>query len=265
MQNLPPFLFEALNDLLAEAKKAGASAADAVAAQSTSLSVAMRGGVLTDLERSEGTEISLRVLVGQRQASLATSDMKRPAFRDLAERAVATARLAPEDPYAGLPDIEQCAASIPGLDLFDGYEPPAEELIRQVKEMEEAAKANPSISQIEEGSAGGSLTAAAYCATNGFSGGARSTMHQISLTAIAGTGTGMVRDYDWALAHHAGDLRPPAEVGKLAAQRAASRLNARKVSSARVPVVFSSRLAGSLLRNFLSAISGQAVARRTSF
>src|SRR5262245_21256347 len=99
MYNVSPFLFEALEDLLAEAKKAGASAADAVAAQSTSLSASMRGGKLSDLERSEAMEVSLRVLVGKQQASLATSDIKRDTFRELAERAVATARLAPEDPY----------------------------------------------------------------------------------------------------------------------------------------------------------------------
>jgi PmbA protein len=265
MYNVSPFLFEALEDLLNEAKKAGASTADAVAAQSTSLSASMREGKLSDLERSESMEISLRVLVGKQQASLASSDIKRDTFRELAERAVATAKLAPEDPYVGLPEIEECAQSIPGLDLFDSAEPPAEQLIEKARIMEETALANPAVTQVEESGASHSISSAVYRASNGFTGAARSSMYHLSASAIAGKGTTMVRDYDHAMAHHGGDLTKPEEVGGLAAIRAASRLNARKVPSAKVPVVFSSRIAGSMLRYLLSGINGQSIARRSSF
>jgi PmbA protein len=265
MYNVSPFLFEALEDLLNETKKAGASAADAVAAQSTSLSASMRAGKLSDLERSESMEISLRVLVGKQQSSLATSDIKREAFRELAERAVATAKLAPEDPYVGLPEIEECAQSIPGLDLFDSAEPPATALVEKAKIMEEAALANPAITQVEESGASHSISAAAYRATNGFSGAARSSMYHLSVSAIAGKGTTMVRDYDHAMAHHGNDLTDAAIVGQLAAIRAASRLSAKKMPSGKVPVVFSSRIAGSIVRYLLSGINGQSIARRSSF
>lgn len=265
MHDVPPFLFEALSDLLAEAKKAGASMADAVAERNAATSVAMREGKLSDLERAESTEISLRVLIGQKQASLATSEVKHQAFRELAERAVATAKLAPDDPYIGLPDFKECAQSIPGLDLYDGKEPTSADLVEKAKTMEETARTNPGVAQVEESAASHSLSASAYMASNGFSGGARYTMHSISVSAIAGTGTTMVRDYDFAMAHHGADLRAAEEVGKLAAVRAVSRQHAKKMPSAKLPVVFSSRIAGDLLRNLLSAINGQSLARRASF
>jgi len=131
--------------------------------------------------------------------------------------------------------------------------------------MESAARTNTLITQVEISGAESSLTTAVYGASNGFMGSTRASMHHLSLTAIAGLDTTMVRDWDHAMAHHAADLRTPEEVGLTAAFRTASRLEARKMGSGKMPVVFSSRMAGSLLGNLLSAISGMAVARRSSF
>ncbi len=254
-----------LDLLLNEAKKAGASAADAVASRSASLGVTMRGGVLNDLERSENAGIGLRVLVGQKQASLATSDLRRESLEALAARAVATARLAPGDPYAGIAGIAQCATSFPDLDLFDSTEPAPAQLIEKARSMEEAARAVKGVAQVEESAAGHTARESLYAASNGFRGQARGSMHQLSVSAIAGEGTGMVRDWDYAMARHAEDLRGPAQVGREAGERAAARLGARKPATVHVPVIFAPRAASALLHYFLSAIDGQAVARRASF
>lgn len=258
-------LFNHLDDLLKKTLAAGADAADGVAASSMGTRAAIRGGKLSDLERSETTEIGVRALIGKKQACLATSDLDPAGFADLAERVVAMARLAPEDPYAGLADASLFARDIASLDLDGGAEIPANTLIERARAMEGAARAHPAITNVEESSATSGSADFAYVTSNGFSGGYRSSSHSLSIETIAGTGTGMVRDYDYTQARHAADLRSPEDVAHVAVMRTASRLNARKMGTGQLPVIFSSRVARGLLQNFLSAINGASVARKSSF
>lgn len=256
---------ELLATLLSHARMAGADSADALVAESRSVQAALRQGALSDLERSETTEIGLRVLVGQQQASLATTDLNPKHFATLAQKAVSMAKVAPPDPYAGLPDKTQLATRFPDLDLYDAHERAAEVLIDAAREMDALARANPTISNVEEAGASTGSGLFHYAASNGFSGGYHTSSHGMSLVTIAGEGTSMVRDYGFSSAIHASDLRSPASVASEAIERTISRLGARKMPTGAVPVVFAPRIARSLVSTLLSAITGSAIARKSSF
>lgn len=258
-------LLNFLDDLLKSAKAAGAEAADAIAVESRSLSAAQRLGQPERMERSESQDLGLRVFVGKRQAIVSTSDRNPDTIRELTERAVAMARVAPEDSFAGIADPEQVAREIPDLDLCDWEEPAAEVMIERARLAEEAALAVEGVTNSEGGAAGWGLSRIALMATNGFAGAYARSSHSVSAVALAGSGTGMERDYDYSSVVHGSDLDSPEEIGRRAGERVVRRLNPRKTGTARVPVVFEQRLAGGLVRHFAGAINGAAIARGTSF
>lgn len=254
--------------LLDAAQKAGAEAADAIAVDATSLSIDVRGGALEQAERSEGTDIGLRVLIGQRQASVSASDISDATIQAMAERAVAMAREAPVDPYAGLATPEQLARDwdLAALDMADpSPEPGPEELEEIARAVEAAAIAVPGVSASDGASAGFGRRGVHLAASNGFSGGYRRTSHGRSCTAITGQGTAMERDYAFESRLHAEDLPDAAETGRLAGERAAARAGARKPPSGAFPVLYDERIAASLISHLLSAINGAAVARGASW
>ncbi|SIO21577.1 TldD/PmbA family protein [Vannielia litorea] len=254
--------------LLAAARRAGAEAADAMAVASTSLSIDTRAGALEQAERSEGTEIGLRVLLGRRQACVSGSDLREETMATMAERAVAMARLAPEDPHCGLADPAQLAQGwdVAALDLADiGSEPEAAALQEAALACEAAAAAVPGVSQIEGTTAGFGRTRIHLAATNGFSGGYTRTGHMLSASAITGTGTAMDRDHCYEHRIYAADLPTPEEVGTRAGTRAAARSGARKPPSGRYPVLYDERAAASLIGHLLGAANGASVARGSSW
>jgi PmbA protein len=254
-----------LTDLIARARQAGADAADAVLAEGASLSLSQRLGKPELLERAEGSDLGLRVFVGKRQAIVSSTDLKPAALTELVERALAMARLAPEDPYCGIADAELLARSFPELDLCDPVEPPPETLKEQARIVEEAALAVPGITNSGGAEASWGASRTALAASNGFVGAVRRSSHSFSVSALAGSGTSMERDYDYSSAVHAADLDDPATIGRSAGERAIKRLNPRKVATTKVPIVFDRRVAGSLLRSLAGAISGPSIARGTSF
>jgi PmbA protein len=191
--------------------------------------------------------------------------MTGPAIRRLAENALAAARLAPPDPYAGIADPEQLARDIPELDLAGEDLPGPRELERMAKDAEAAALAVTGVTKSGGAGASASDSSVAIVISNGFAQGYRRTGTGVSVSAIAGDGTAMQRDYDFSSAIHGGDLRAPDEVGREAGERAVRRLDPRKVKSQTVPVIFDRRVAPSLIGHLLGAISGAAIARGTSF
>ena len=254
-----------LDDLLRKAKAAGADAADGVLLRSASISHAQRLGQVERLEREEGQDLGLRVLIGQRQAVVSSTDLKAEALSELVERAVAMARTVPEGPTCGLAEAEQVAREIPDLDIFDPHEPAPEDLIEAAKRCEEAARAVPGVTNSEGAEAawgGGHVTLAA---TNGFQGSYASTHRSLSCSVLAGKGTGMERDYDVSIAVFADGLRPAEEVGRGAGERAVRRLGAKRPGTGKYPVIFDPRVGRSLLGHLAGAINGQAIARGTSF
>ncbi|MGE0745468.1 MAG: TldD/PmbA family protein [Rhodospirillales bacterium] len=254
-----------LTDLIAAAKRAGADEADAVLFEAASIAVAQRLGALEKLERSEGCDLGLRVFVGKRQAIVSSTDLGAPALKELVERAVAMAKVAPEDPYCGIAEAAQLAASVPDLDIFDPSEPTSEQLIEMTRIAEDAARSVPGVTNSEGAEAGWSHAQIALAASNGFARGYALSSHSISASVLAGEGTAMERDYDFATAVYAADLAAPEAVGRGAGERAVRRLGARKMKTCQVPVVYDPRVSSGLVRHFAGAINGAAIARGTSF
>lgn len=252
--------------LIEFARRAGADAADAVYSGEASEAVQVRLGALEDVERSESEHLGLRVFVGARSASIGSSDLSDAALKELADRAVAMARLAPEDPYAGLaPQDRLLTGALPDLDLADSAEPGPAALRELALACEDAARAVGGVTNSEGASAGAGNRSLALVTSHGFAGCYGGTSRQLSATMIAGEGSGMQRDYAWRAAHHLADLPGAEEIGRQAGERAVARLNPRRVKSGPMPVLFDPRVGGTLIGHLAGAISGNAIARRASF
>jgi len=253
-----------LADLLRYAKRAGADAADAVLLAGTSLSVQRRLGKTEHLERAEGRDLGLRVFVGQRSAMVSSSAVDPAGFADLAERAVAMAKVVPEDKFSGLAE-EAATPKANGLDLDDPAEPDAAQLIARAAAAEEAALAVHGVTNSEGAEAGYGRTEVVIVTSAGFAGHFWRSGHTVSATALAGAGTGMQRDYDFSSAVHLGDLENPESIGRTAGEKAVARLNPQRPKTGKLPVVFDPRVATSLVGHFAGAINGASVARGTTF
>ncbi|MCC5986038.1 MAG: TldD/PmbA family protein [Pararhodobacter sp.] len=261
----PAELTEALLDA---ARRAGAEAADAIVIEGCSVSVDVRDGALEQAERAEGIDLGLRVLIGRRQACVSSGDARPETLLAMAERAVAMAREAPEDPWAGLAEPAQLAGrrNAEGLELDDpAPEPEPAALEARALAAEAAALAVSGISRIDSASASYGRRLVHLAASNGFSGGYARTMHSTSCVAITGEGTGMERDWAAESRIHLADLPPPEEVGQLAGERAAARLGARKPPSGAFPVLYDERVANSLIGHLVAAINGTAITRGASW
>jgi PmbA protein len=258
-------LAERAERLVKAALARGAGAADAVAVRGMSLSIEVRDGAVEESERAEGDDLGLRVLVGKRQAVVSTNDTAADGSAALAERAVAMARAAPEDKYAGLADASLLAHDFPDLDLIDPDLPSVAELEKMARAAEQAGMAVKGIAKSGGASASAGIGGMVLVTSTGFSGAYLGSSHGLSMTAIAGTGTGMERDYDYSSVRHASDLEAPEKIGRTAGERAIERVNPRKVTTRKVPVVFDPRVSGSLVSHLASAVNGASVARKTSF
>jgi PmbA protein len=256
----------AVERLVDRAIRGGADAADALYAASRSTSVQVRLGQLEDVSRSEGAEIGLRVFVGARSASVASSDLSDAALAELVERAVAMAAQAPEDRFAGLAPPELLAsAPFPALDSVDDSQSDPAALRNRALEAESAARAVPGVTNSNGASAAESASTVALAASNGFAGAQASTGFSCSAGVIAGEGSAMQRDHAWHSARHLGDLDLPNQVGRLAGERAVARLNPVRPKSGAMPVLFDPRVSHTLLGHLAAAISGSSVARKSSF
>ncbi|MEE8351831.1 MAG: metallopeptidase TldD-related protein [Rhodospirillales bacterium] len=254
-----------LDGLIGMSSKAGADAADAIFVEGVSMSLGIRLGKQEHLERSEGADIGLRVFVGQRQAIVSSSDTSDDALQELVERAIAMARSVPEDGFAGLADPSQLATEFPDLEICDDEEPATETLNDRAKRAEEAALAVPGITNSEGANASWGFSRMAVAASNGFARARSGSRHSISASVLAGTGTDMEREYDFASTVYGEDLRSPEDIGRSAGEKTIRRLNARKAQTASVPVLYDPRVANSLVGHLASAINGSSVARGTTF
>ncbi len=255
-----------LNDVVAAALAAGADAAEAVGAERRALSITVRQDELEEVEREESRDLGLRVFVGRRQATVSGSDISVEARAKLIARAVAMARLAPEDPYAGLADPDRLARGpLPDLDLYDASEPSPASLEDRARQAEAAARGAPGVINTDGASASWSTTAWRMVSSAGFSGLHRASASSIGASAIAGDDNGMETGYDGRSVRWQSDLPGPAAIGAEAGRRAAARLGARKIASTTAPVIFENRLAASLMSPLIGAISGPAIARGNSF
>ncbi|WP_438990370.1 TldD/PmbA family protein [Lentibacter sp.] len=253
---------------LAAALKAGADSADVITLEGRSVSLDIRQGKLEQAERAEGTDLGLRVMVGQRQAMVSSSDTRPEAIAQVAERAVAMAHEAPEDPYIGLAARDALATSwdIAAFELYDDTpEPSPDALQEDARRAEAAALANKGISQVQSASASYSQTTVQLATSTGFSGGYQRSSRSLSCVAIAGTGLQMERDYDGDGRIFQADLRSAEEIGALAAARAVERLNPKKPKTGSYPVLFDERISSTLVGHLLAAVNGAMVARGSSW
>lgn len=254
------------HDLIAAALKAGADAAEAAVAERQSLSVGVRLGELEEVEREESHDLGLRVFIGKRQASVSASDLSPATTARLVERAVAMAKLAPEDPYCGLAPEERLAnGARPNLDLFDPAEPSAANLEASARQAEDAARAVNGVTNSEGGSASWSAGRWRLVTSAGFEGEHRGSASSLSASVIAGEGSGMERGGEGRTTRWLSDLPSAEAIGKLAGERAIKRIGAKKIKSQTATIIVENRIASSMLSAFVGAISGAAVARGVSF
>lgn len=255
-----------VTDAIARATQAGADAADAMLSAGESLSVSVRLGALEDVGRSEHEELGLRVFCGRRSASVSTTDLTPPALDALAERAVAMAREAPEDQWAGLAPADRLLhGDVPALDLDDGDIGDPAALKSAALAAEDAARAVPGVTNSEGGSASGSRSVWALATSHGFAGAYAVTSHSISASVLAGENGAMERDYAYHSARHARRLESPDLIGRRAGERAVARVNPGRVRSGPMPVVLDPRVGSGMLGHLAAAISGSAITRKTSF
>lgn len=252
-------------DLVARAKRLGASDADAIAIDRRTIDVAIRDGAIEQLEQAEGREVGLRVFAGKSSAIISGSKLDPDSLQRMADRAVTMARAAPPDPFAGLAAGDQLTKEFLELDLVADNLPDGEKLRALASEAEAAALAVKDVSKSGGADASASRRNHALVASNGFSATYGRTIISFSVSAIAGEGTGMERDYDFSAAVHAEDLKSAEAIGRSAGERAVRRLKPRKVESQAVPVIFDRRVAASIAGHLVAAAMGPSIARQTSF
>jgi PmbA protein len=256
-------LADRASQLVEAARKAGADTADAVCVRGMSLSVDVRLGKVEETLRSEGDDFTLRAFVGKRSAAVSANTLADPA--ELAARAVAMARVAPEDRFNGLADADRLAKTFPDLDLLDPYVPSAEELADMARAAEDAARAVPGVTNSGGGSAGWRLGGLVLATSHGFVGAYSASRISISASAIAGQGTGMERDYDSEARIYRSDLPNPVEIGRRAGDRAVKRLNPKQMATGKGVVVYDPRISTGLVGHLIGAANGASIARKTSF
>ncbi|MFK5997525.1 MAG: TldD/PmbA family protein [Rhodobacterales bacterium] len=259
---------EIANKLLSLAASAGAQAADVIFVDGQSVSINVREGALEHAERSEGVDVGLRVLIGKRQACVSASDTGDYTLEQMAERAVAMAREAPEDENIGLADPDQLANgwNADRLELVDTAEKPTPALLQEIAQAAEAAAlAVNGVAKVQAASAGWSDTGVYLAASNGFEGGYRRTSYSTTCVAIAGDGLQMERDYCGEGRAHLSDMPGAESVGQLAGERAVARYGASKPPTGNYPVLFDERVSSTLMGHLLAAINGASIVRGSSW
>lgn len=255
-----------LPELVAAALKAGADAAEAVTSERASLSIGVRNGALEDVEREESRDLGLRVFIGRRQATVSASDLSDKTRARLVERAVAMAKLAPEDPYAGLAPQDRLAKGpFPDLDLYDPTERSADELQAAASAAEAVALAVEGVSLSEGGHAAASSSRWRLVTSHGFDGAYHGSAFSLGVGVIAEKDGVKERGGEHRAVRHLSDLPSAQAIGDYAGRRAIARVGARKIASTTAPVIFENRVATQILSPLLGAISGPSIARGTSF
>ncbi|EUK19051.1 TldD/PmbA family protein [Commensalibacter papalotli (ex Servin-Garciduenas et al. 2014)] len=255
-----------IKDLIHQAKKAGATEADAVMLASTSVGVQVRNGQPEELERSETKTVGLRVFIDKRSATISTTDLQKDNIEKLVEQAISMAKILPEDPFSGLPEPSDKPCIDPRiLDLLDASERSTQEMLEQAKRAEAAALAVKGITNSMGGSCGYGKTEMILANSNDFFGTYARTSHSLSACVLAGTGTDMQRDYDYHSTVHLKDLEDAEQIGRSAGEKAVAKLNPTKPKTGILPVIFDPRVANSIIGHLASALNGYAIARGTSF
>ncbi len=255
-----------VQELLDEAKKQGASAAEAGLSQENGLSVSVRLGEVETIEHHCDQGLGITVYFGQRKGSASTTDLSSESIKETVSAACSIARYTSEDEYAGLPEKELLATEFPDLDLNHPWAINAEEAIALAIECEDAARSyHVEISNSEGASINTHQGLRVMGNTLGFLHGYNTTRHSLSCSVLAQRGDSMQRDYWYTVARNAQNLESAVAVGKKAAARTLGRLEARSLSTRQSPVLYSAEVASGLLGSFIGAVSGSNLYRKSSF
>ena len=264
--NEPTSVSDVVDIALQAAKGSGASQSEAVASVSQGLSVAVRKGEIETVEHTRDRGLAVTVYFGDRIGNATTSDYSVKSIRQTVQSACSIARFTEDDPCHGLADTDLLATKFPDLDLYHPIERSIDEMVEDAKRCEQSALDYDSRIQNSEGSAIDSHEGTeAYGNSNGFMDENRKTRYGISCSVVGEENGNMQRDYWYSVARNFGDMQNAVGVGKTAGARTARRLNSRKISTCRVPVLFEAPIATSLLSHFIAAISGGSLYRRASF
>ena len=261
-------LSDSAHQLLDIAKLAGAQSADVLIVDGTSVSIDVREGELEHAESAEGVDIGLRVIQGDRQASVSISDLSKSAMEQMAERCIAMANEAPRDPYCGLATSQEFATDwdVDQLELYDSSPKPSAEYLKEMAvRAEVSALSIKGVSKAQGASSALSDMTIHLATSNGFSGGYRRTSHSISCVAISGEGLSMERDWCGESHSHYASVPSPEEIGYLAGERAVARAGAVRPPTGFFPVLFDERISSSLIGHLVAAINGASIVRGSSW
>ena len=256
-------LTDLVERLVAAGRRAGADACDAVAVRSRSTSVSVRLGKVEATEAAESDDVCLRVFVGRKVASVSANAASDPTA--IAERAVAMAKVSPEDPFQGLVDEALLARAPKDLDLYDATKVSAAQLREDALVIEAAAMDVAGVTNSGGAGVSAGMGGLVLATSHGFVGQYMATRFSRSVSVLAGEGTGMERDYDYSSRLHFAELETAEKIGRTAGERAVRRLNARKAKTGPVTVVLDPRVARGIAGHLAGAINGASVARKTSF
>jgi PmbA protein len=266
MANRKAQLQQLVEDLLIEARRKGATAAEAAVSTNAGLSLTVRLGEPETIEHTRDNGLGVTVYFGHRKGSASTSDLSVQAISETVEAACNFARYTSEDPCSGLADAELMAGDIPDLDLYHPWNQSVDEAIELATRCENAARDfDHRIFNSEGASLNSHNGLQLYANTHGFIGGYPSSRHSLSCAVVGKEGESMQRDYWYTLSRQGNRLETPEEVGRSAAQRTVARLNARQLPTQQAPVLFQADVAVGLLRSFMGAIRGSAQYRKASF
>ncbi|MEN9456256.1 MAG: metalloprotease PmbA [Neisseriaceae bacterium] len=259
-------LAELAQRALSHAQTLGASACDVEVTEGFGQSVTVRLGEVETIEYNRDKGVGVTVYVGQQKGHASTSDFSAKAIEDAVRAAFSIARYTAADDCAGLADPARLAHNAPDLDLCHPWALTVEEAIAQAQQCEDAARAvDVRISNSEGATVGTQCSHFIYANSNGFCDGYATSRHSISCSVIAESASGMQRDYWYSVARRAQDMQGALDVGRIAGERTVRRLDARKVATCQVPVLFEASLASGLIGHFVGAISGSSLYRKSSF
>jgi PmbA protein len=258
-------LSQLAEDVIARARRAGASHAEVAASIDTGLSVNVRLGEVETVEHTRDRGFGLTVYFGQRKGSASTADLNPESLQATIDQACAIARFTEEDPASGLADATRMATSFPDLDLWHPWDIDTAQAIELGREIEDAGRAHAGIGNSEGAGVQSGQSLSVYANSHGFVGRERGTRHSLSLSLIAGSDDGMQRDYWYDSVRAAGDFMSARALGDKAAERTLARVGARGLSTRQCPVLFAPDLARGLIGHLLSAVSGGALYRQASF
>src|SRR3984957_7587158 len=251
---------------LEEARARGATQAEAAVSQDSGLSVGVRLGEVETIEHQRDRSMGITVYFGHRKGSASTADLSPEAVRATVAKACSIARFTAEDASSGLADAELMARSPPDLDLFHPWSLSAERAIEIAKTCEAAALGfDARINNSEGASVSTHQGLHVYGNTHGFVGGYPTTSHSVSCVVLAGTGEDMQRDYWYSSSRDWRELEGAEAIGRESARRTIARLDPRKLSTRRAPVLFVPEIARGLVGHFTAAIRGSSQYRQSSF